>query len=560
MLRQRPYWSRQMGYALASYLHQLSENGIRKNGMNMRKQFLMAAIFLIVFEIWAAFFVQPLLWSLILVGPLLIVGFNDYFQTKQAIRRNFPLFGNFRYVFELIRPEINQYFVESNSDGMPFSREERSLVYQRSKKQLDTLPFGTQKKVYDVGYEWLNHSIMAEHVNKKDLRFNIGGPDCKMPYNASILNISAMSFGALSPNAVLALNGGALDGGFAHNTGEGGLSPYHLQTGGDLIWQIGTGYFSARSIDGKFSDIEFEKRAKISQVKMIELKLSQGAKPGHGGILPAAKINAEIAAIRGVPMGRDVLSPPSHSAFSTPIEMMHFIKRLRDLSGGKPVGVKLCVGKRREFLSICKAIIKTGIAPDYFSVDGGEGGTGAAPLEFSNHMGTPGIEGLIFVHNSLVGFGLRDKIRVLTSGKVTTGFGLIKRLALGADGISAARAFMLSLGCIQALRCNSNHCPTGVATQDKNLVAGLVVTDKRKRVATFHSETMSSVAELLGAMGLTSTKELRPWHVMRRVSSYEVKHYGEIFEYLEPGSLLGDQFPKSFERAVRTAQAESFRV
>ncbi len=525
----------------------------------MRREFWIIVFLIVVLELAFYKFWPSGLWSLIALAPVVFIGLRDVFQAKHAIRRNFPVVGNFRYLFEMIRPEINQYFVESNSDGTPFSREERSVVYQRAKRELDTLPFGTQKNVYDMGYEWVNHSILAEHVDPKSLRFAIGGPNCQQPYNASILNISAMSFGALSTNAVRALNGGAKDGGFAHNTGEGGLAHYHLENGGDLIWQIGTGYFSARNHDGTFSEAEFAKRAVLPQVKMIELKVSQGAKPGHGGILPAAKITEEISRIRGVPMGQDVLSPPSHSAFSTPIEMMEFIKRLRDLSGGKPVGFKLCIGKRREFLSICKAMEKTGITPDYIDIDGGEGGTGAAPLEFSNHVGTPEIEGLIFAHNALVGFGLRDRVRVLTSGKVTTAFGLIKRLALGADGVYAARAFMLSLGCIQALRCNSNHCPTGVATQDPRLVQGLVVTDKRKRVTAYHAETLRSVAEVIGAMGLKSQTELRPWHILRRVSPLEIRHYGEIFEYVERGALLKSPLPKSYARAMETARVDSFR-
>lgn len=524
----------------------------------MRQQFVVFTLIVVGVECLFYILLPQALWSLVLLAPVLTVGWMDFFQTKQSIRRNFPVLGNFRYLFEMIRPEINQYFVESNSDGVPFSREERSVVYQRAKKQLDTLPFGTQKDVYSVGYEWANHSIMATDVKREDLRVVIGGPQCQHPYSASLFNISGMSYGALSSNAILALNGGANDGGFAHNTGEGGLSPYHLEYGGDLIWQIGTGYFSARTADGKFSDQEFEKKAVLPQIKMIELKISQGAKPGHGGILPAAKINKEIAEIRGVPMGQDVLSPPSHSAFSTPVEMMHFIQRLRELSGGKPVGIKMCIGKRREFLSICKAMVHTGITPDYMAVDGGEGGTGAAPLEFSNHMGTPGIEGLIFVHNALVGFGLRERVKVLSAGKVTTGFGLLKRLALGADGIYSARAFMLALGCIQALRCNSNHCPAGVATQNPNLVEGLVVTDKRRRVATFHSETMESLAHLLSAMGLAASSELRPWHIMRRVSPFEVKHYGEIYEYIENGSLLQSSVPQTFDRALKMASIDRF--
>lgn len=526
----------------------------------MRREFLFGSIFLVLALGIGGYFFPWVLLSFIVVGPLLVMGFNDYTQTRQSIRRNFPIAGRIRYLFEAIRPEINQYFVESNSDGKPFSREERSVVYQRAKGELDTLPFGTQKDVYETGYEWLNHSILASHIDQKSLRVSIGGPNCLQPYSASIFNISAMSYGALSINAVRALNGGAKDGGFAHNTGEGGLSPHHLDPGGDLIWQIGTGYFSARSPDGKFSESEFQKRAVHPNIKMIELKLSQGAKPGHGGILPARKITAEVAAIRGVPMGQDVLSPPSHSTFSTPIEMMNFIKILRDGSGGKPVGFKICIGKRREFISICKAMLKTGILPDYIAIDGGEGGTGAAPVEFSNHVGTPGVDALIFVHNVLVGYGLRDRIRLITTGKVTTAFGIIKRLSMGADAVSAARSFMLALGCIQALRCNSNHCPTGVATQDPNLVAGLDITDKRQRVRRYHDETLRSVKEILEAMGVEKTSELRPWHVMKRVGPNQVKHYGELYEYITPGSLLQSPLPGSYARACELASADSFRA
>ena len=528
----------------------------------MRRQFVWFSVVSVVGVLFLSWLVSyHALWAFAFLGPVLFIGYRDYFQTRHTIRRNFPVLGHFRYLFEAIRPEINQYFVESNTDGVPFSREERSLVYQRSKKDLDTLPFGTQKNVYEPGYEWLSHSILAAHVNPAELRVQVGSSQCQKPYSSSILNISAMSYGSLSPNAVQALNGGAKDGGFAHNTGEGGLSPYHLKNKGDLIWQIGTGYFSARTPDGRFSEEEFAKRATHENVKMIELKISQGAKPGHGGILPARKITPEIAEIRGVPMGKDVISPPSHSAFETPIEMMKFIGRLRELSGGKPVGFKLCIGKRREFLSICKAIEKTGVVPDYISIDGGEGGTGAAPLEFSNYVGMPGIESLIFAHNALVGFGLRDQVKVFTSGRISSGFDIIKRLAIGADVIYSARAFMLSLGCIQALRCNSNHCPAGVATQDPNLVAGLDVTDKRVRVATFHRETVRSVSELIGAMGLHHTKELRPWHILRRVDTTEIKHYGEIYHYLQPGVLKTESnLPAEYSRPWKMASAESFRV
>jgi glutamate synthase domain-containing protein 2 len=367
-----------------------------------------------------------------------------------------------------------------------------------------------------------------------------------------------MSFGALSKNAILALNGGAKLGDFAHDTGEGGLSPYHLEPGGDLIWEIGTGYFGARTADGKFSPEHFAENAQRPSVRMTELKLSQGAKPGHGGILPAAKLTAEIARIRGCEMGRDVISPPAHAAFSTPIGLLEMLGRMRELSGGKPVGFKLCVGKRREFLAICKAMIETGILPDFITVDGGEGGTGAAPLEFSNSVGTPLREGLVFVHNALVGFGVRKHIRVLCSGKVVTGFDIASRLAIGADICNAARAMMMALGCIQALRCNTNRCPTGVATQDPALAAGLVVGDKKHRVASYHRDTVKTVAELIGAMGLAHTRDLRPWHVMKRTGLAEARHYGELFEFIEEGSLLGRDVPESFARALAAARADTF--
>jgi glutamate synthase domain-containing protein 2 len=428
-------------------------------------------------------------WAYAGLGPLFAVGWYDFLQRRHAIRRNFPIIGNFRYLLEAIRPEINQYFVESNTDGAPFNRDLRSLVYQRSKTQPDTVPFGTKLDVYQVGYEWVNHSLKPQHVDPASLRIVVG-PDCAQPYLCSVFNISAMSYGSLSANAILALNEGAKIGNFAHDTGEGGISPYHLAPGGDLIWEIGTGYFSARTLDGKFSPERFAENARRSTVKMTALKLSQGAKPGHGGILPAAKLTREIAEIRGVPMGRDVLSPPAHTAFGTPVELLELLAKMRELSGGKPVGFKLCVGKRRELLAICKAMALTGITPDFITVDGGEGGTGAAPLEFSNSVGSPLRESLIFVHNALVGFSLRKKVRVFCSGKVVSGFDVVSRLAIGADGCHAARAMMMALGCIQALRCNTNRCPTGVATQDPSLMAGLVVEDKAVRVANYPRETL----------------------------------------------------------------------
>jgi glutamate synthase domain-containing protein 2 len=524
----------------------------------MRRPFFIASVLVPLALLAGALRWPGLLWAFVAVGPLVVIGYIDALQRRQAVRRNYPIVGNFRYLFEAIRPEINQYFVESNTDGVPYNRDTRSVIYQRSKSEPDTLPFGTRLDVYEVGYEWLNHSLAPVHVEPEALRVTVGGPQCKQPYSASIFTISAMSYGSLSRNAILALNEGAHRGRFAHNTGEGGISPYHLEPGGDLIWELGTGYFSARTLDGKFDPERFADNARLAQVKMIELKLSQGAKPGHGGILPASKLTAEIARIRGVPLGRDVLSPPAHTAFSTPIGLLEFLARLRELSGGKPVGFKLCLGKRREFLAICKAMVETGIVPDFITVDGGEGGTGAAPLEFSNSVGTPLRESLVFVHNALVGFALRKQLRVFCSGKIVTGFDVVSRLALGADGCNVARAMMLALGCIQALRCNTNACPTGVATQDPSLVVGLDPGNKALRVAQYHRDTMKSVAELLGAMGLHHPAELRPWHVMKRTGLVEVRNYSELFEYIEEGSLLGGAVPASFRRPLEAARSDTF--
>ena len=527
----------------------------------MRRMFMWTSVLVIAAIVLMASVVTPkFLWSFVLVAPLLGVGFLDYFQKAQAIRRNFPLVGRLRYWAEAIRPKVNQYFVESNSDGVPFSREQRSVVYQRAKGEVDSLPFGTQQDVYADGYEWVTHSLAPTRIDPKELRSVIGGPQCSQPYSASLLNISAMSYGSLSQNAILALNGAALDGNFAHNTGEGGLSQYHLEHGGDLIWQVGTGYFSCRNPDGSFSAQNFEKNARHPNVKMIELKLSQGAKPSHGGILPAKKVTREISEIRGVPMNQDVVSPPAHSEFTTPVGMLEFVAQMRKLSGGKPVGIKLCLGKRREFMALCKAMVKTGIYPDYISIDGGEGGTGAAPLEFSNYVGYPGIDALVFVHHCLLGFGLRGKIKIFCSGKVTTAFGMLKRLALGADVIYSARGMLLALGCIQALACNTNRCPTGVATQDPNLVAGLVVLDKRKRVARFHHETLLSLAHMLSAMGVKRTAYLRPWHLMKRVAGAEIKHYGELYPTVAMGDFLKGKIPSAYQRSFDASDPDSFEA
>lgn len=524
----------------------------------MRRIFVYFCLALVLFTIASAFFFPAALWSWLVFGPLVCLGIYDSLQVKHSITRNFPVLGHFRFLFELIRPEIYQYFVESDTDGVPFDRDERSLVYQRAKDVRDTVPFGTKENVYRTGYEWINHSMSPVHNVPEDMRVNIGGTNCSQPYSASLLNISAMSYGSLSKNAVVSLSKGASIGNFAHNTGEGGISPYHIEGGGDLIWQIGTGYFGCRNSKGGFDESLFRETSSQAQVKMIELKLSQGAKPGHGGILPAAKLTPEIAKIRNVPLGKDVISPPGHCEFSTPIGLLEFMVKLRENSGGKPVGFKLCVGKRREFLAVCKAMVQTGITPDFITVDGGEGGTGAAPLEFSNHIGAPLVEGLIFVHNALVGYDVRDQIKVIAAGKVTSGFALLKRLALGADACYSARGMMLALGCIQALKCNSNHCPVGVATTNPGLMAGLVPSHKSVRVASYHHETIKSLAEMLGAVGLDDPSDLRPWHVLHRTSSVETKHYGELYDFLDPGELLREPLPAAYRRACNAASADAF--
>ena len=527
----------------------------------MRNDFKVFALVSVGLTALIGWFWQPFLWAFVAIGPLVLLGFYDMAQTKHAIMRTFPLVGRGRYWMEWLRPKIYQYFVESDIDGRPFNRTERSIVYQRAKKDVDSTPFGTQLDVYEEGYEWMNHSIAARKFEDltQDPRILIGGLDCKQPYLASIYNVSAMSFGSLSTNAVLALNAGAKIGGFAHNTGEGGLSPHHLTEGGDLIYQVGTGYFGSRTSEGNFSAENFAATTNHPSVKMIELKLSQGAKPGHGGILPAKKNTPEIAAIRGVVAGTEVLSPPCHSAFKTPIELCQFIGRMRQLSGGKPVGFKLCVGHKSEFLAICKAMILTGIKPDFITVDGGEGGTGAAPLEFSNFVGMPFKEALAFVHDALLGFDLRKDIKLITAGKIVSGFHIFRALALGADACYSARAMMMALGCIQALECHKNSCPTGVATQDPELVAGLVVMDKKVRVANFQKATVHAFIELLGASGLENAAQIRRSMINRRINSSEARRYDELFPYLKRGCLLNDAtIPHLWRPYMEEANAETF--
>ncbi len=497
---------------------------------------------------------------LVLFAALSALGTADLIQTRHAVLRNYPLSAHLRFILEEIRPEIRQYFLESEKDGTPFSRDQRAIVYQRAKQALDKRPFGTQNDVYASGYEWLHHSIAPKPVVKEPFRIAIGGPDCGKPYSASVFNISAMSFGALSPNAIRALNSGAKSGKFAHDTGEGGYSPYHRENGGDIIWEIGSGYFSCRNPDGTFCAEKFEQNAKSDQIKMVELKLSQGAKPGHGGVLPGAKVTAEIADARGVPIGVDCISPSRHSAFSTPIEMMQFIATMRRLSGGKPAGFKLCIGHPWEFLAVCKAMVETGIYPDFIVVDGKEGGTGAAPLEFTDHLGMPLREGLNFVHNALVGINARDRIKLGAAGKIISAFDIARVMALGADWCNSARGFMFALGCIQSQSCHTDRCPTGVSTQNRSRQRALVVGDKSERVANFQRATVEALAELVAAAGLDHPTELSPAHFSRRVSPHDVKSFAELYPPLEPGELLKGCADKRYEIPWAMASAKEFRA
>jgi Glutamate synthase domain 2 len=478
----------------------------------MRKLFFFSILvffFLTLFLMWYYSFRDFSLGYFVLgiLGVLTALGIYDSLQSKHAILKNFPVVGHFRYILESISPEIQQYFIESNTDGKPFNRNLRSLAYRRSKSVNDTHPFGTQRDLDGEDYLALRHSIYAVHPKEEDLRVTIGSEFCKQPYSASIFNISAMSFGSLSSNAIKALNLGAKKGKFFHNTGEGGISPYHLQ-GGDICWQIGTGYFGCRDEEGNFNPEMFKEKAKLPEVKLIEIKISQGAKPGHGGVLPGIKNTPEIASIRGLKAGTTVLSPPSHSAFSDPKSLIQFVEKLRDLSEGKPIGIKLCIGRTEEFIEICKEMVAQNCWPDFITIDGAEGGTGAAPLEFSDSVGLPLEPALIFVRATLEKYNFREKVKIIASGKILSAFSIIKNIALGADACNSARGFMFSLGCIQALRCNTNECPTGVATQRRGLVKGLVVKDKSERVYNFHKNSVKAVSELLGAAGHYHTEEL----------------------------------------------------
>jgi glutamate synthase domain-containing protein 2 len=481
-------------------------------------------------------------WSIFVIGALLtLLGVRDLLQTSHSIQRNYPVIGHIRWMVELVRPEIRQYLIEADEDAAPFSRSQRSLVYQRAKGESGEHPFGTLIDVYHDGYEFIAHSTRpAVAADPASFRIVIGGDQCQRPYSASVFNVSAMSFGSLSANAIRALNAGAKRGGFYHDTGEGSISEYHREMGGDIVWEVASGYFGCRTDDGRFDPDRFAAQARTDQVKMIEIKLSQGAKPGHGGVLPAAKVTPEIARTRGVPLGVDCISPPSHSAFSTPLELLAFITTLRTLSGGKPVGFKLCIGHPWEFMAIVKAMLESGVRPDFIVVDGAEGGTGAAPTEFSDHIGTPMREGLLFVNNVLVGAGLRDQIRVGAAGRIVSAFDIASVLAIGADWTNAARGFMFALGCVQSLSCNTNHCPTGVATQNPLRQQALVVPDKAERVYNFHRQTLKALSDMLAAAGLTHPDELGAHHLVRRISATEIKQFSQIHTFLQPRELVDD--------------------
>jgi glutamate synthase domain-containing protein 2 len=491
-------------------------------------------------ETWGLFVGLPF-------AALVLVGLWDLNQPRHSIRRNYPIIGHIRWWVEMVRPEIRQYLIEADEEAAPFSRDQRALVYERSKGEPGEQPFGTLLDTYRGGYEFIGHSTMpAKPADPASFRITIGGPDCTAPYSSSVFNISAMSFGALSAAAIRALNAGARKGGFSHDTGEGSLSPYHQEMGGDIVWELGSGYFGCRTADGHFDPDRFVEHARLDQVKMIEIKLSQGAKPGHGGVLPAEKVSREIAQTRGVPMGVDCVSPSHHTAFSTPLELMAFIVRLRELSGGKPVGFKLCIGHPWEFMCMVKAMLATEVTPDFIVVDGAEGGTGAAPTEFSDHIGVPMREGLLFVHNTLVGAGLRDRIKVGVAGKIVSAFDIVSVLAIGADWANAARGFMFAVGCVQSRSCNTNRCPTGVATQDPLRQKALVVPDKAERVYNFHRLTLRALSDILAAAGLEHPDEVKPHHLARRISATEIKLFSDLHVFLEPGALLDGSVPAGF--------------
>jgi len=497
-------------------------------------------------------------WGLVAALPLLAIATWDFVQAKHTLRRNYPLFARVRWLFEDLRPFLHSYLVEGDLEGRPFNRDERALIYARAKGDLDTHPLGTELDVYSDEYEWLGHSIVPNEEAPREWRTRVGGSDCSKPYDSALLNISAMSFGSLSANAIEALNKGASIGGFAHDTGEGGISAYHRKHGGDLIWEIGSGYFGCRNADGTFDPARFADNAASDQVRMVEIKLSQGAKPGHGGVLPAPKVTAEIAEARGVPKGVACLSPATHSTFSTPAGLLEWIARLRELSGGKPAGFKLCVGHPHEIMAIGKAMLDTGLTPDFIVVDGGEGGTGAAPQELTDNIGVPLREGLMLVRNMLVGTGLKERVRLGASGRLHSGAGMARAFALGADWCNAARAFMFSLGCIQSMQCHTGNCPTGIATQTRWRQQGLVVDDKAERVARFQHQTLAALREIVVAMGLDDPWAIQPMDMYERVTSTEARPIDRIYRFLESGELVADPGGTPYARAWAQARADSF--
>jgi len=526
--------------------------------MSARRIFYWISLASLVLVIGLAFIWPAILWLLIPVGAYVGLGLWDIYGSKSNVLTNYPVIGHLRYALEFISPEIRQYFIETNENGRPFNRLQRKQVYHRAEGRDTTLPFGTQYNLEDVGYHRADHSLAPKKVPESAARVDFGGAACSKPYSASRLNVSAMSFGALSANAIRTLNAGAKLGGFAHNTGEGGLSPYHQEGGGDLFWQIGTGYFGCRTKEGRFDAGAFREKAGLDQVKMIEIKLSQSAKPAHGGVLPGAKVSEEIARVRGVAMGEDCISPPAHSAFEGPNGLLDFVAELRELSGGKPVGFKLAIGRKSEFLGICKAMLAGAPKPDFITIDGAEGGTGAAPNEFSDRLGMPVQDALVFVQNALVGCGLRQDLRLIASGKTVSGFDMIKKIAVGADTVNAARTMLFAVGCIQALRCDTNTCPSGVATQDARRSGGIDVALRSQHVARYHHATVESFLDLVGAMGLAHPDELGPEHLLRRQGDQRDESYRTLYDWLEPGQLAADSPPPAWAADWTLARADRF--
>lgn len=498
---------------------------------------------------------------LVATGFYTVIGFYDIFFSRHNLNHLYPVVAYIRYFLESYRVEIQQYFIANDTEENPFNREQRSLVYQRAKNIRDTIAFGTQRNLLEENYLSLWHSMAPTHVKEDVKSIRIGGPHCSKPYTASYLNISAMSFGSLSTNAIEALNLGAKKAGCYHNTGEGGVSPYHLKYGGDLVWQIGTGLFGCRDQEGNFSPTLFANTATKAPIKMIEIKLSQGAKPGHGGVLPKEKITEEIAYIRQIPMTEDCVSPAVNPECQTPLALLNFVQQLRDLSGGKPIGFKLCIGNPAEFLSLCKAMLETGITPDFITVDGAEGGTGAAPVEFSNRLGMMCLEGLYFVHNALVGVGLRDDIRIIASGKTASGFDVLTKVAVGADVVNAARTMMMAIGCVQSRHCNNNLCPTGIATQDPARAKAVRVPEKSERVKNFHNNTLKNFYDLVGSIGLDDPAKLMPHMIKRRTSNGMLMPVSTLIAPLKANALIeGLDIPEPWRHWWKRSSAETFYV